>query len=449
MTDTKDALGRTLSRRSLLSRTALLSAGLASSSTVLAACGGGSSGGPGGTSGGGGGGGGGGTVSWGSWANPGEAERFRAYNKMYTEKTGAKVTWQNVVGDYASKMLTQLSGGSAPDAFYVGDTLISKAIESNVLAELGTDPAIKAVYDATFPGLRKWAESADGKIYGVDVDCNPKVFWFNKKMLADAGVTQDPAAAFEAGTWNMNTLTDMLSKVKATGKRGMAMEAGWGDLFSYITTFGGTVFDDSGKAVFDTDPKAQMVIEWLLEQIKSENITFAGSLPKGQGVDALFYSGQLATIQYGRWILPNLRKLKGKVEYDIAPLPSEDGKTVMPVAVYTACMSVNAKAKDPAAAKKFVADYCAAEGQKFRLSGGGNAVPSIAGLDEIVTEGNDPVHGKYFIDVAAKGYAVPLPLIRSAKKATDFPLKNDVLLKDVKNQTPKGYAGTLVKLLNG
>ena len=41
-----------------------------------------------------------------------------------------------------------------------------------------------------------------------------------------------------------------------------------------------------------------------------------GSLPKGQGVDALFYGGQLATIQYGRWILPNLKKLKN-LQYDI------------------------------------------------------------------------------------------------------------------------------------
>jgi len=37
---------------------------------------------------------------------------------------------------------------------------------------------------------------------------------------------------------------------------------------------------------------------------------------------------------------------KSRMDYDIAPLPSPDGMTVMPVAVYTAAMSVNSKAKN-------------------------------------------------------------------------------------------------------
>ena len=63
-------------------------------------------------------------------------------------------------------------------------------------------------------------------------------------------------------------------------------------------------------------------------------------------------------------------------------------------------MGVNPKAKDPEAAKKFLADFVSADGQRFRLSGGGNAVPSVPGLDEIVTEGNLPAHGKWFTEIA-------------------------------------------------
>ena len=211
----------------------------------------------------------------------------------------------------------------------------------------------------------------------------------------------------------------MLTKVKATGKRGMVCEANWFDLFSFITTFGGTAIADN-KAVFDTDPKAMETISWLFDHFKAETITYGGSLPKGQGVDALFYGGQLATIQYGRWILPNLRKLKN-VQYDIAPMPSEDGKTVMPVAVYTAAMSVQTGAKDKDASLQFLSRYVNADGQKARLSGGGNAVPSMAGLDDIVLEGGLPANAKYFTEVAAKGYAVPEVIARSAKVGDQLP----------------------------
>ena len=77
----------------------------------------------------------------------------------------------------------------------------------------------------------------DGKLYGIPVDCNPKVFWFNKGLLEEAGFTPDPVAAFTGGTWNRDALDDMLTKVKATGKRGMVVEGNWFDLFSLITTF--------------------------------------------------------------------------------------------------------------------------------------------------------------------------------------------------------------------
>ena len=455
MTDTKDMLGRSVSRRGFLATSALAAASVAGSGSLLAACGSGSSGGPGGGTGGGGtGGSGGGSVTWGSWANPGEAERFKKYSQDYQQRTGTKVTYQTVTGDYLAKLLTQLAGGSAPDAFYIGDTQIAKLIESKSIMPLDDylakpDAAVK--FEDTFPGLSQWCKGEDGKIYGIPVDCNPAVFWFNKKLLNEAGVTTDPAAQFNAGTWNLDALTDLLSKVKATGKKSLIIEQGWFNWWGLITSQGGTMLDESGKAVFDTDPKAKTAIEWMIEQLKNGNITYSGSLPKGQGVDALFYAGQLATITYGRWILPNLRKLRGKVEYDIAPFASEDGKTIAPTPVATAAMGVNAKAKDPEAAQKFLGNFVNAEGQKYRLSGGGNAVPSVPGLDEIVLEGNDPPNAKWFIDIAKAGYATPKPLYTSAQKNANWNKTVDSLLnpEPLKSTTPEKFSSTLVQFLNG
>jgi multiple sugar transport system substrate-binding protein len=431
MTEVKDALGRAISRRGFLGTTALAAMGVAGAG-VLAGCAGGKGAGPGGGTGGGGSGaGGGGPVTWASWANPGEGERFKQFSKDYTSQYGVQVTWQQVVGDYQSKLLTQLAGGAAPDAFYVGDTSMAPLIASGKLEKLddfvaSADSPIKV--SEVYEGLYQWCKDKEGALYGVPVDCNPKVFWFNKGLLAEAGVAADPVAAFTGGTWNRDALDDLLTKVKGTGKRGMVVESNWFDLFSLITTFGGTAVDDSGKAVFDTDPKAMETITWLFDHFKNETITYGGTLPKGQGVDALFYGGQLATVQYGRWILPNLKKLKN-LEYDIAPMPSEDGKTIFPAAVYTAAMSVQTGAKDKQAALMFFGRFVNKDGQKARLSGGGNAVPSMAGLDDVVTEGGLPANAKYFTECAAKGYAVPEVIARSAKVGTNFGTQMDSLIK--------------------
>lgn len=448
MAEIKDALGRAVSRRSFLGTTALAGLGVAGVGT-LAACGGGSGAGPGGGDAGGGGGeGGGGPVTWASWANPGEADRFKQFSKDYTSQYGVQVTWQQVVGDYQSKLLTQLAGGSAPDAFYVGDSSMAPMIASGKLEPLGdfldsSDSALKI--GDVYEGLYQWCKSEDGKLYGVPVDCNPKVFWYNKGLLDEAGFSPYPADQLASGTWNRDALDDLLTKVKATGKRGMVVEANWFDLFSLITTFGGNAVDDAGKAVFDTDTNAMDTISWLFDHFKNETITFGGSLPKGQGVDALFYGGQLATIQYGRWILPNLKKLKN-LQFDIAAMPSSDGATVMPVAVYTAAMSVQTAAKDKQASLVFLSRYCNADGQKARLSGGGNAVPSMAGLDDIVLEGGVPENAKYFTEVASKGYAIPEVIARSAKVSTNFGTQMDKIVKG--GASAKEFATQMANFIN-
>ena len=240
MADPKDAFGRTVSRRSFLSMAAVAGAAVAGGG-LLAGCGGGSSGGPAGagSAGGGGASGGGATgpITWASWANPGEGERFKAFSQNYTKQYGNKVTWQQVVGDYQSKLLTQLAGGSAPDAFYVGDGNMAKFIESGQLEDLTSfleTPESPVKASDTYPGLIKWCKPVNGEgLFGIPVDCNPKVFWFNKDMLTAAGVTTNPAQLFEGGSWNQAALDDLLNKVKGTGKRGMVVSANWFDFSQY------------------------------------------------------------------------------------------------------------------------------------------------------------------------------------------------------------------------
>lgn len=443
MSEISDVARRSVSRRGFLGAAALTGIGMTGAGALLAGCSSAPSASTSGSAGGG------GPVTWASWANPGEAEAYKKVSSAYTAKYGNKVTWQQVVGDYQTKILTQLAGGAAPDAFYVGDAQMAPMIASGKLAPLddylaSPDAAIKLA--DVYPGLYGWCKGKDGKLYGLPVDCNPKVFWFNKGLLQEAGVTTDPAAALAAGTWNMAALDDLLTKMKATGKRGLVIESGWFDMFAYVTALGGKAWSEDGtKAVFDTDPKALEILTWMFEHFKAGTIEYGGSLPKGQGVDALFYGGQLATITYGRWILPNLRKLKN-LQYDISTLPSADGKSIPSAPVALAAMSVQAGAKDKQAALMFLGRYLNAEGQKARLAGGGNAVPAVKGLDDIVLEGGQPANAKLFNEAAATGYAIPVAIAGSAKVATNFNTESDKLIKG--GASAKDFATKLAAYIN-
>ena len=426
----------TVGRRNLLKAGLFASIGLAAA-PALAACGGAGSGGP--------------ELTWAGWDGPPASDRFREFSERMTDELGVKVTYQQVVGDYLAKLLSQLSAGAAPAAFYVGDIYMAKLIETKQVLDLteylnSADAAVKL--DDFHGGLYQWCRPADGGpgLFGLPVDCNPAVLWFNQDLLAEAGASTDPIAQFEAGTWTRDALTDTLDKIRATGKKGLLVGGGWYDWFGWVTTFGGTIFDESGTAVLDSDPKALDALAWLFEQLESENMTYTGSLPQGQSGDVLFYAGEVAILAHNRGVLPNVTKLT--FGYDIAPFPSPSGRDIMPVPVNTAALSVNANTKSQAKALEFLANFVNAEGQKFRLSDGGNAVPSVKGLDEIVIEDNEPAHGKLFNDVAAQGYAVPPAIAGNPTVLTELPLLVDKMLK-AGNETPQSFSGKVVQLING
>lgn len=439
-------LGGTFSRRRLL-RTGMVAAGAAGATGWLAACGGSgmvnpnapaSSGAAGDTT---------GPVTWSNAANPGEIERFKQYSKDYEAEHGNKITYQTVTGDYPTKILTQLAGGKAPDAFYANDALQAKLIESKSVLDLSDHlrgPDAEVDVDQIYPGMLSLMKRGDA-IYGLSVDCNPKVFWFNKELLAEAGVAQDPAQLQEAGQWNRDALDDLLTKIKATGKRAMIIQPNWFDVLGLITALGGQAIDDSGKLIFDTDQASLEIIEWLVDRLRSGLITYGGSLPEGQGVDALFYGGQLATIQFGRWILPNLKKTE--LQYDIAPMPSASGRDIAPTAVRSACMVVNAKTKHPGAATRFLARFVNADGQRYRLSGGGNAVPTMPGLEDVVTEDGLPEHGAWFTEVAAAGYSIPQALLGQPDAVANLGTKLDVIFKELPDH--KTFATRAAAAMNG
>lgn len=68
-------------------------------------------------------------------------------------------------------------------------------------------------------------------------------------------------------------------------------------------------------------------------------------------------------------------------------------------------LAVNKQAADPEAALTFFGEFLNADGQRLRLEGQGNAVPSIEGADELVTEAGYPEHAQTMLDMRDQGYS--------------------------------------------
>jgi multiple sugar transport system substrate-binding protein len=229
------------------------------------------------------------------------------------------------------------------------------------------------------------------------------VLWYNKKVLQDAGITQMPADMAKAGEWTFANFQSMLEKIVAKGKRGMIHENWWAHNYAYATNNGGKIVD-GGKFVVATDPKTVKGFQFTYDNMQKKNFTYLGSLPKGQGTDAMFMSQQAAFVGAGRWLLPVFKKNAG-LEFDIVTFPTNTGKKTEPTPIPTAYAVINSKSSNQDAAFAFLTDFVSKDGQVFRLKGGGNAVPSVRGADDVVSEDNVPANWKALIDARENGYA--------------------------------------------
>jgi len=391
-----------IDRRSFLRRAMALGLSLSSIEAFMAACTTGGSGGGSGSS-----------IKWSNWANTGEIQRFKDFTANYNKTHNVNVQYTFVPSanaNYFSKILTELNGGNAPDVFYVGDGDIGKLVKNQSVLQLDTSlNSSKAKEKASdfAPGLWGAAKTQSGKIFGVPVDCNPLLLWYNQKVLQDAGITTMPAAVYQQGQWTRDAFQQMIEKIKATGKYGFVLDAWSLQYYAWATTNGGKIYDKNGYGSFiaQDDPKSLDAFTWLANQVRQKTMIYAGSLPKGQGSDLALLSGQTGFISVGRWDLPEFKT--AGIKYDCVPFPSFSGK-IEPAGVALAYMVINKKTKLMSQAFDFVTNYVSPEGQTFRLQGGGNAVPSIqsASVEKVVTDGNDPPHAQYMIDARNAGYGL-------------------------------------------
>jgi multiple sugar transport system substrate-binding protein len=346
-------------------------------------------------------------VTWTSWGNTGEVANLQKFTDDYNKSQSAvKAKYNPVPTDgYDAKLITQLTGGTAPDIFYAGDGQVSTIVKNKAAMDLTAllGGATSKSKPEEFAGdLWGPAKTADGTYYGVPVDCNPLVLWYNKKILADAGITTVPADHFEAGTWNWDTFQSMLDAVVAKGKKGVVLADWWAPRYSWATVNGGKIYAD-GKFVANEDQKTIEAFTWIQDNMKAKKITFSGSLPKGQGDDAMFMSGQLGFVALGRWGLPLFKENK-TLEYDCVPYPTNTGKKQEPAGVAVAYWMMNAKTKVTDQAFDFYTHFVSKDGQTARLSNGGNAVPSIKGAEDIVIADAVPEHAQYLLDARNVGY---------------------------------------------
>ncbi|MFD2615029.1 ABC transporter substrate-binding protein [Paenibacillus gansuensis] len=254
---------------------------------------------------------------WGDWGGEGQKQfetMVDAFNKSQ-DKIRVKYVLQQ---DMITKFLTAATSGGSPDILFWDRWRTSLYAPKNVLHPVDEYMAKDGLNKDDFYGEALKELSYQDKLYGLPLTVDARALFYNKKILADAGVTNPPTtwdeleqAAIKTTKWNGSKLEVAGFSLADNGLFNMYLQQAGGQMMNADNTK--TDFNnDKGKAVLQYWDK-------LLNQDKVYKVGFETGL--GEGTDA-FATGKLAMLYTGPWMLSTYKKFGKDLDFGVATPPA-------------------------------------------------------------------------------------------------------------------------------
>ncbi|MDO3411769.1 ABC transporter substrate-binding protein [Saccharibacillus sp. CPCC 101409] len=249
---------------------------------------------------------------WGDWGGDGQAQiqtMLDAFNKSQ-DKIQVKYAVQQ---DVITKFLTSATNGQTPDIVFWDRWRTALYAPKNVLHSVDEYIERDGLNREDFYSEALKELTYQDKLYGLPLTVDTRALFYNKKMLAEAGMEppktwDDLETAAKAMTkWNGNKLTTA------------GMSLGDPGLFSmYIQQAGGSMLTEDNKVNVNTDAGKEVLNFWgrLMNEDKVYKVGFEEGL--GEGADA-FVTGKVAMLYTGPWMLSTYDKYGKDLEYGIVP----------------------------------------------------------------------------------------------------------------------------------
>lgn len=359
---------------------------------------------------------------------------YQACADAFEESSGTEVRIsQYGWDDYWGKLTAALVAGAGPDVFTDHVARYPEYVTRGALLDLDSQEATADIDPAGFhDGLAQMWVGPDGGTYGVPKDFDTVAFFYDKSLLAEAGLTEEDMRDL---TWNPEdggTFEDVVARLTVDengvrgdedgfdpehvaryglGTAGAGGYQGQTEWSQYAYSTGWHQTDETLWATefqFD-EPEVQDTLSWyfgLVDKGYLPSYQVVGPSPDTAGQ---LGSGQVAMIANGSWMIGTYAALEG-IDLGIAPLPS--GPVGHPVSMYNGLGdSINAQTNTPGPAAEWVAFLGSDECQEIVGSYGIVFPARPAGTDAAVEAfAERGVDVSAFTDLVEQGNTALYPL---------------------------------------
>lgn len=253
--------------------------------------------------------------------------------------------------DYWNSIQTGFVAGTAPDVFTNHLAKYPEFAEKGQIVDIQPlverDKVDTSIYIGALADL--WAR--EGKRYGLPKDWDTIAVFYNKQMVADAGI--DPKV-MEEWTWNPQdggTFEEAIARltIDQNGNNGLSPDfdktkvkqygflpqgsgGGYGQTqWSSFAASNGFKFQDSvwGSKFYYDDPRLAETIQWYVDLGLKKGYAPAPTDINSMGAGALFQSGRGAMTTDGSWQIKNYIENSGfEVGFGLLPIGPEGRKSM-------------------------------------------------------------------------------------------------------------------------
>ncbi len=360
----------------------------------------------------------------------GDGEFFDAMVNEFNASQNEIVMKNDMVkfDNYYTKLTTALAAKTAPDVVVVHQGNLLNYVPSGSL--LALDSYVDAETLADFQAAPLDACRFDGKLFSLPFDVHPIVMYYNKDLMAQAGIDKVPQTAQEF-------IDASLAVKKATGKWGLAIDNTTGVYKAYtlarlfmsmLAQQGGSLLNADASEPNFNNAYGEKALIWLQDLVHTYAVN-----PTELDYDAamnMFKLGDAAFYFNGVWATGTLEKQQG-LNLGAAPLPAIMGGEAAWAGSHTLAIPVQ-KNQDPKrveAAMTFI-KWMTGHGEMWAKAGHIPTRKSVAEKPEMKAL---PYRADY---AAAAAFALPTP--RTPAWEEIYGTLSDKLEYAVtKNQNPK------------
>jgi raffinose/stachyose/melibiose transport system substrate-binding protein len=346
---------------------------------------------------------------------------------------------------YIQKYETLAAANQLPELFDTDATPFAKKLADKgqmvdaevLLKDIG-------LYDDYRPAALQYQRFDDGSLYMIPFEFQLEFFWYNKAILADAGVAI-PAT--------LDDFPAMCESLRAAGVTPIALNGqdGW-PLERYMAfhpfrTAGPEYIQQlkKGEAKF-ADPTGKAAVQWMYDLGQAGCFQDGWSATGYADAQALFTSGSAAVYGIGTWELGNLatdnlnEAVRDDIDYFTLPTVegavTADNEYVQPSGIG---MAVNAATYDP-----LVRDFLAFALKRYpEVYTANGAFSPTTTADPVIPDNATPLYQKAVDESANIGEKIAMPWDTQLDPVSNTRLQQELVLLVQGEITPDEFIATM------